>query len=382
MRVLTIIYEFPPIGGGGGQAALDICTGLVNRGHDVHVITAHMDGLPRHENRGGLEVLRVSSARRIAYQADMRAMSGYVMAGFTAGMRHIRAWRPDIIHVHFAVPSGPVARMISRLTGIPYVLTAHLGDVPDGVPEKTDKWFRWVYPFTPAIWQDAARVVTVSEFTRGLARQRYDVDMQVIPNGVSLESLDPGEIIVNTPPRIVFAGRFMLQKNPVQLIQTLEKVKHLDWDCVMLGDGPLRAEMEQEIDILGLGDRFTLPGWVTPQEVVGWFARSDLLFMPSLSEGLPVVGVQSLAMGLAIVASPVGGFIDLVEDGVNGYLVSAPSSAAQRLEELLNDPERLHRYRKASRQMAKRFDINNVVAAYEELFFEVISAVPQGAREA
>ena len=68
-------------------------------------------------------------------------------------MKLAREWKPDLIHVHFAVPAGALAWILRRLTGIPYVLTAHLGDVPGGVPEKTGRWFRWIYPFTPPIWK-------------------------------------------------------------------------------------------------------------------------------------------------------------------------------------------------------------------------------------
>ena len=76
--------------------------------------------------------------------------------------------------------------------GFPIYLTAHLGDVPGGVPEKTDKWFRWVAPFIPPIWNRAKRVAAVSIFTKNLALQRYPVPIQVIPNGVSTNEFDPG----------------------------------------------------------------------------------------------------------------------------------------------------------------------------------------------
>lgn len=297
-------------------------------------------------------------------------MIGYVWAGFWQGQRLIRRWQPDVVHVHFAVPAGVVAWALSVLTGVPYVLTAHLGDVPGGVPEKTGKWFHWIKPFTPPIWRRAAKVAAVSAFTRDLALVHYPVDIEVVPNGVDMQELDPGEIVVNDPPQVVFAGRFMPQKNPLQIVEALAAVADLPWHCVMMGDGPLRGDVEQSIAQHGLEERFTLPGWVTPEEVIDCYRKSDIFFMPSLSEGLPVVGVQSMSMGLALVLGAAGGNVELIEDGVNGYL-RAPHDQdgyVAVLRELLGDPVRLLEVRQASRKMAERFDLRKIVAAYEQLF--------------
>lgn len=369
MRILVLIHEYPPVGGGGGRVAQDLCRGLAARGHEIRLLTAHLKGLPARENTDGFEVIRLRSGRRLPYKAGLAAMAGYVLSAAWAGWGLARAWRPDVIHVHFAVPAGPAALFISRVTGIPYVLTAHLGDVPGGTPEKTGRWFRWIYPFTPPVWKSAARVAAVSKFTRELAARSYPVEIQVIPNGVDLAALAPGPLGAGSPPLLVFAGRFVPQKNPLQVVRTLAELRDLPWRCVMLGDGPLRAAVEEEIDRLDLRGRFVLPGWVEPQAVIDWFKKADILFMPSLSEGLPVVGVQALAMGLAIVAGRVGGFVDLVEQGGNGWLFDPadPRQAGEPLRRLLSDPRLLQAQREASRRIAGRFDLRRIVDEYNRI---------------
>jgi glycosyltransferase involved in cell wall biosynthesis len=302
-------------------------------------------------------------------------MGIYILAAILVGFHLIHRWHPDIIHVHFAVPAGAAGWILSRLTGIPYVLTSHLGDIPGGVPEKTGKWFRWVFPFTIPIWRGAARVVTVSEYTCSLIRQHYAVNPVVIPNGINMDMVNPEDLKVHNPPVVIFAGRFMPQKNLVELVEMLALVQDLPWKCIMLGDGPLLDEVKRTIAVHDLDKRFYLPGWVTTQQVLVHFAESDLLLMPSLSEGLSVVGLQALAMGLAIVASRAGGNVNLVEPGYNGFLADPGDREvfSSALRSLLSDHKVLQNARQASRALACRFDIRNVVDKYETIFLEIIS---------
>jgi len=374
MRILTLIHEFPPIGGGGGRAAYDICKGLVARGDQVTVLTAHMQGLPFEEFRDGIRLVRISSYRRETFGASFLTMLAFIISGLWTGYRLIRLERPDILHTHFAVPSGALAWILSILTGTPYILTAHLGDVPGGVPEKTGKWFRWIKPFTYPIWKHAKKVVAVSEHTRQLALRHYPVNVQVIHNGADVRSLSPSNIKLNKPPRLIFAGRFMPQKNPFAIIQILAQLKDLDWKCSMLGDGPLFEDVKREIQKADMGERFDLSGWVTPEVVLSRFSESDILFMPSLSEGLPVVGVQALAAGLAIAASDIGGFLDLVDNGVNGYLIDVRDvpGFTRALREMLSSPEVLFRFREASVKKSHQFDIQKIVDQYQSVLREVV----------
>ena len=373
MRLLVLTHEYPPIGGGGGRVALDLCQKFSAQGDEVHVLTMGWGNLPELERQGGLTIQRLNCGRKQPYKAAFMDMLRYILRATRAGLGLIRRWKPDLIHVHFAVPGGAAAWALSLLTRTPYVLTVHLGDVPGGVPEKTGRWFRWIYPFTPLIWRRAARVVAVSNYTRQLALDHYPLQIEVVPNGVDTRELDPGVIRLQDPPCLVFAGRFVPQKNPLQVVRTLAKLKDLPWHCAMLGDGAMRAEVEEEINRLGLGERFSLPGWVTPEQVIDWYCRSDILFMPSLSEGLPVAGVQALSMGLALVLSRAGGNTDLVVPGENGCLLDPDDSNGfeAMLRSLLENPARLLAFRQASRKTAEKFDLDNVVESYHRIFSSI-----------
>lgn len=374
MRILVLNYEFPPVGGGGGRASADLCKKLSDRGHEVRVLTARTPGMPHSEMRDGYEIRRVWTGRRSKFRASFMAMAGYVIGGLVPGWRMVRAWHPDVMHVHFAVPTGALGYALHKVGRLPYVLTAHLGDVPGGVPDKTDLWFRVVEPLTPPIWRSASHIVAVSEYTKSLAETRYEVEIEVIPNGIELLDANPVQP-VHDPPRLVFAGRFQPQKNLSFLIDALREVRDLSWECALVGDGPQRTALEEQVDRLGLSDRVRFSGWVAPEDAQDRLAESDLLVMPSLSEGLPVVSVQALANGVAVAASAAGGLAEVVEDGVNGVCcpVGDFNCYVKGLRYCLEDPDRLTEMKRASRERAARYDLRRVADEYETIFGEMLS---------
>lgn len=375
MRIFVLNYEFPPVGGGGGRASADLCKVLSRRGHEVQVLTARTPGLPAHEKVDGYQVRRVRSGRRSRFKASFPAMAGYILGGWIPGLRLVRAWQPDLMHVHFAVPTGALAYGLHRFTGVPYVLTAHLGDVPGAVPEKTSRWFRFVEPFTPPIWAGASAVAAVSEYTKELAHARYDVDIEVVPNGIEMGKLKAPQG-AHSPPRLVFAGRFQPQKNLHFLLETLAELRDLAWECKLIGDGPERKSLERAAREFDLADRITFTGWVEPERAEAELAESDLLVMPSRSEGLPVVAVQALAHGVAIAASQSGGLAELVEDGRNG--ISCPvgdrSCFVEGLRRCLQDRERLAAMKRASRELAAPYDLERVADRYLQIFERVLAS--------
>jgi len=366
VKILVLTHEFPPVGGGGGRVARDIALGLAARGHEIRVLTTGLDDLPEVEQLSGLWVQRLAVHRKAAFRAEFVEMARYDLAAFQAGLKMIREWQPDVIHAHFAVPAGAAAFALSRLTNIPYLLTAHLGDVPGTVPEKTDHWFRLIYPFTPQIWRGAAKVVAVSEYTRQMALKHYPVAIDVIHNGVNFAEL-PAWQAGNGTPRLVFAGRFVEHKNPGDLLEALARLADQPWNCILPGDGELLEPLRVQARRAGLEARLHFPGWVTPEQVLGYFAQSDILILPSRSEGLSVVGVQALAMGLALVLSDAGGNPDLVRPGENGYLF-APGDVdrlTQSLRALLTTPSLLADFQAHSRQLAQAFALEKIIGQYE-----------------
>jgi len=373
MKILVLCYEYPPVGGGGGRVAAQVAAGLVRRGHEVKVQTSGLSHLPVREQRDGVEILRTPCFRRREDTCTVPEMALYLAASFLPAWRLAGNWKPDVIHAHFAVPTGALAFPVSRLTGIPYVLTAHLGDVPGGVPEQTARLFSLVNPLARILWKSAAGVTAVSSFVSGLARAAYGLEPVIIRNGIEPRAagITPR---ANSTPRILLAGRLSVQKNPLLALQALALLKDLDWSLSIIGEGPLGAALRVEAGKLGLEKRVTFHGWLAGERVAAIMAQSDILIMTSLHEGLPMVGVEALQHGLAIVGSAIGGLQDVVDEGENGFLCALqPEAFAGRLRSLLSDRELLTTMQQASLAKADRFDLAESVIAYEKVLLDAAS---------
>lgn len=377
MKILVLCYEYPPLGGGGGRAAKSVSEALAQRGHEVRVQTAGMRHLPARERTAGVEVFRTESFRRREENCTVPEMALFLATSFFPTLRHVREWRPDVIHAHFAVPTGALAFAVHLLTRVPYVLTVQLGDVPGGVPEQTDRLFRVLNPFIRPIWKNAAAITVVSQFVQQLAVAAYGRPVVRIPNGIDLTTMAAPQPRSDGCVRFVSVGRFNPQKNFPFLIDAMARVSDLpNWRLTMIGEGAERPAVEARIAAHGLRDRVALRGWLGADEVHAELAASDVFLMPSLSEGLSVAAVEALKAGLAILGSDIGGLTDLVEPGANGFLVPCNDSDAyaEKLRLFLTDPVLLERCRTASREKVREFDLKNIAEQYEGVCREVTGA--------
>jgi glycosyltransferase involved in cell wall biosynthesis len=254
------------------------------------------------------------------------------------------------------------------MTGIPYVLTAHLGDVPGGTPEQTDHLFRLVRPLTVPIWRDAAALTAVSSHVARLAQKAYGLAPEVILNGSESRSIAPPQPDHAGTLRMLFVGRMSIQKNPVFLAGVFARMHAVNWRATFIGDGPLRGEFEASLRKAGVADRCEFVGWVGGEAVQEYLGRSDVLLLPSLSEGLPMAAIEAASRGVAFAGSDIPGLHDVVTDGENGWLLPPDASAwASALDAAAADPIELTRRKAESLRVAVRFDLGKITDQYERV---------------
>ena len=167
--------------------------------------------------------------------------------------------------------------------------------------------------------------------------------------------------------------RLSPQKAPLDFVAAAAQVaaRRPDVHFVVVGDGPLRAEVEAQVAAAGLAGRFHLTG--LRRDVPDLLHSFDVFVLTSLWEGLPRVLIQAMAAGLAVVATAVDGNAEAVEDGVNGFLTPPgdPQALAAALLRLLGDPALAGQMGAAGRERADEFGarkmVDDIAALYEAL---------------
>jgi len=185
---------------------------------------------------------------------------------------------------------------------------------------------------------------------------------------------DPGERIV------LGAGRLSPEKGVQVLIAAAKHVIEADPDArfAVFGEGTMRPALQRQIDEADLNGLFVLPGFRGDLDQL--MPCADLFVLPSFTEGLPNVVLEAGAAGVPVVATAVGGTPEVVDDGITGYLVPPgdPPSLAERIAQLLADPDRRREMGEAGRDHVQRhFTFEAQAAAYLNLFAEMgIRRVP------
>jgi colanic acid/amylovoran biosynthesis glycosyltransferase len=243
--------------------------------------------------------------------------------------RLLRARGVEHLHNHLGRNSAVVAMLTSTLTGIPYSLTIH-------GPTEFDE------PGTLSLGlkiQKSAFTVAISDYGRSqLCRWTALADwprIHVVHCGVSRSFR--GEMLTPLPdaPRLVSVGRLAEQKGQLVLIEAagLLRDRGVPFQLEIVGDGPMRGEIERRVAALGVCDHVHLAGWKDSAGVRQAILDSRLMVMPSFAEGLPVVLMESLALGRPVVSTYVAGIPELVRPGREGWLV--PPGSAEMLAEAL-----------------------------------------------
>lgn len=379
MKILVLNYEFPPLGGGAGNATANISKELVRQGHRVTVVTTWFKGMPERQSLDGYSVIRVHSRRARADRSNIFEMFHYVILSARASARMLRDEPHNCVISFFALPTGLVAWHLNKKFGIPYVLSLRGGDVPGFLPNNLSRYHALTTPFTRLVWRRAKRIVANSEGLKALAEKtakKLGKEVIMIPNGVDTDIFRPDDAPENTPS-ILFAARLTEQKGATFLLKALAEMKAREPGifagvrCSIVGDGPLRQSLEKEARELGIAERVEFRGWIERSVLSREYRRHSIFVLPTFEEGMPNALLEAMASGLAIVATDVPGNNELIRNGESGILIKSSKNPsgdlAQALIELCRHREMIEKCGRAARAEAERRGWGEIARRYANL---------------
>ncbi len=316
------------------------------------------DLVDRHERKYGSSVKAEQRARNALYFAE-----------------HFKRRGVDHVHVHFANRAAHTAMFLKEISGIPFSITAHGQDFMKDLGN--DDLLR-------EIFAAAEFVAAETDYSRDLLRERCPdsaIKIHRIYNGMDLQRFPAAhfEMSENTAPRIISIGRLVAFKGFDHLIDACAELarRGLEFTCEIIGDGPLRTDLEARIRKLNLSDRVHLLGSLSQREVLQKLRSADIFALASVmdaqgaSDIFPTVIIEAMAAARPVVSTRLAGIPESVVHGETGLLVPPEDTVAlaEALSRLIEDGKlRLHYGRAGRERIEQHFRIEHTVAPLIELF--------------
>ena len=280
-----------------------------------------------------------------------------------AGIRHI--------HVHFAGSAARTAFWLKRLFGVEYSITAHANDIfRDEPPERLAQMFR-----------AAVVVVTVSEFSLRYLRTKYpshDEKFCRVFNGIEVDRFQTSSF-PDGRPLILSVGRYIPKKGCCTLVEACSRLEGKDFECQIIGNGPLEESLKEQAALLGVDQRVSITGPKAEGEIKRLFERSRMFVLSctraedGAMDNLPTVIMEAMAAGLPVVSTDVAAVSEMIADEETGFIVPERDSGAlaQKMACLLENPALARAMGMRARERCRDlFDLDRTSAALCEILTE------------
>lgn len=301
-------------------------------------------------------------------------------ANFFALRKLVKKHRPDVIHAHWIIPQGFVAALIKKIYKVPFLVTAHGGDV-FGLQ---GRFATIIKRFT---LKNADRITAVSNAIKNeiLAKISPNLEIEIASMGVDSERFSPDKKDDSIKARyriegpfFLFVGRLTEKKGVKYLIEAMAIVikRFPQAKLLIVGTGILEQELKTFANQLNLQNNIIFTGQIANAELPACYATADIFIGPSIiakggdTEGLGLTFVEAAMSGSVAIASNVGGISDVIEDGTTGFLVEQKSSSqiADKIITLLKDTSLLDQLKKQTRgKMINKFDWKIISEKYTNI---------------
>jgi len=373
MKIAIVCY---PTFGGSGVVATELGLELARRGHEIHFITYSQPvRLALLNPNVHYHEVNVPEYPLFHYQPYELALSSKLVD-------MVKLYKIEVLHVHYAIPhayAGYMAKQMLKNEGInlPMITTLH----------GTDITLVGNHPFyKPAVTFSINKsdyVTSVSQSLKDDTLKLFKIKnkIRVIPNFIELDKVvkDPQApchryVMAKENERIItHISNFRKVKRIPDIIKIFYNIqKEIPAKLMMVGDGPEKEKAEALCMELGIYDKVIFFG--NSNEIDKILCFTDLFLLPSETESFGLAALEAMSMGVPVISSNSGGLPEVNFDGISGYLsnVGDVEEMAANAIKILKEDKVLNQFKVNALEVAKKFDIKNILPKYEALYQRAI----------
>ncbi len=375
MKIAQLSPYFYPHLGGVESHVLELSKKLIDRGHEVFVVTTRLEDTKKEEKIEGVPVKRVKPIT-ILFSTPIVPKVNKVLLQYDF----------DILHAHVPPPlmafSGARA---SVKKDVPFVLTYHCDmEIPN-----------MLGPFIVALYEQtlgtytvskADKIVTTTTTYGATSKAVWYREGDVIPNAVDADRFHPSnegksvrkELGIGDKKMVMYVGRIVYHKGLEYFVRSAKYLDRDDIQYVLVGTGDFRPELEKIIKKEGLEDKVMFAGRVSNEKLPNFYAAADVFVLPSVSrlEAFGIVALEAMASEVPVVVSDIPGVREVIVEGDHGLLAEPMNSKniAGKIRILLNNPDLAERMGKEGRKRVERkFTWEKVAMDIEKVYRSLLT---------
>lgn len=381
-RILIFVAFFWPHIGGSEEKVRELSQRLVQRHHQVDILTCNTENKPAYEELGGVNVYRIPCWKLLDSTYPVPRPS---LKGLRILVKLLHQKYDIVITQTRFFPTSFLGLVFARIARIPLLHVEH-GTMHSVVTSKATDAVSRLYDHTVG-----SLLIRLADLNIGISQASCEFlehlgagKIQLAYNGIDTATYRKGNSdyrqqlgIPNHAILITFVGRLIYAKGAQDLIAALPKIRETAPHARLLivGDGPYRSHLQKLARQNGSAGHVIFSGRKSQKEVVRILSATDIYCNPSYSEGLPTTVMEAANLGLPTVATNVGGTKEVIENGLSGLLVSPGqvNELAEAISRLIRDSNLRSRLgEKAGKFMRGNFSWDGTVSRYETLISQVI----------
>ncbi len=344
MKILLAVDKYYPAVNGVITSVMTLRKALLQKGHEVKVLTLS-ESRHSYEEKGvtyigSFDISKIYPDARLSHPTNRKYINNLIK------------WKPDIVHTNTEFSSFHLAKEVARSVGSPMVHTYHTDyeDYTHYIYLKKKFGSHVVKRYIRYIASSTDAMIAPTPKTEAILR-KYGIKLhiQVIPTGLDLEKykldVNSSELdrikakhgIKSGIVTMLFVGRLGKEKNISEVIQRLSEHKDMDFQFVLVGDGPDRGELVKQVEKSGLAGRTIFTGMVNQSDIQKYYRLGDLFISASQSETQGLTYIEALCAGVPLLCRKDPCLEDVVVDGYNGWCFENAEEFSTHLLDYMNN---------------------------------------------